>query len=84
MYWARSACQCHCSSVALPIKLSQAWITSLSTLMLLGSTTGQLHPLRVTELMSGPWLVFKGSTVHSCATCSIAVLLLPVEKRLPG
>lgn len=84
MYCARSACQCNCGSVALPIKLSQAWIPSLSTLTLLGSTEGQLHPLGVIEQMSGLWLVFKGSAVHSCATCSIAVLLLPVEEELLG
>ena len=84
MYCARSLCQCNCSSVALPIKLSQAWILSLSTLVLLGGTKGRLHPLGVIELMSGLWLVFKGSTVHSRATCSTAVLLLPVEEELPG
>lgn len=85
MYCAVSVCQCNCSSIALPIELSQAWIPSLSTLTLLGSTEGQLHPLGVVELIrSGLWLVFKGSTVHCCAPCSIAVLLLPVEKELSG
>lgn len=82
MYCARTACWC--SSVALPIKLSQAWIPSLPILVLLGIAEGQLHPLGFIEQMSGLWLMFKGSTVHRRATCNTTVLLLPVGEELSG
>ena len=68
-YCARGACQCNCSSVALPIQLPQAWIRSLSTLaQWLSRWQARASGLRA---------------AHAHAVCSTAAwLLLPVGEEL--